>query len=158
MLSIEVVGESRLLAALSGLENQVRDQRRGLNAAIDEALIPDLAVQFDTEGRGRWPALSQSYLERKRKVYGDKPILQASGALQKSLTQAGATQQVRDVRADGAEYGTDLQYASIHQTGGRGIKQREIFDITPQLVDRIQDVLREENADGCEGLGFEVIR
>lgn len=159
MFSLRVIGEQRFFAALGGLEAQARDQRPALNAVIDFELVPDIAEQFDTEGRGRWPELSPSSLARKRRVYGDRPILQASGAEVESLTQGRAAHQIRNVRPDGAEFGSDLKYAALHQNPQPGSRLPErALVISGQLVGRIGERIRTVNAQQAEGLGFEVIR
>ena len=159
MFTLTVKGEQRFMAALAGLERQVRDQRPAFEAVIDRELMPDIAEQFDTEGRGRWPEVTAGTLARKRRLYGDKPTLQASGAEVKSLTQERAKHQIRNVRPDAAEFGTDLQYAAIHQNPepDSDLPERALV-ISDQLRGRILDRVTEVNAGEARGLGFEVIR
>lgn len=159
MFSLTVKGEQRFMAALQGLEAQARDQRPAFDAVIDRELMPDIAEQFDTEGRGRWPEVTPGYLARKRRLYGDKPTLQATGTERDSLTQGRAAHQIRNVRPDGAEFGTDLKYAAVHQNPqpGSDLPERALV-VSDELRGRALETFVEVNAGEARGLGFEVIR
>jgi len=92
--------------------------------------------QFDTEG-GRahqWAALSPGYAAQKELRYPGKPILQASGALMKSLTHEPFG--VEGATATEMVLGTDIPYAIFHQLGTKGMPARPVVDLT--VIDRLE--------------------
>lgn len=64
-----------------------------------------------------WTPLSPAYAEKKREIYGDKPILRATDALFESLTQQGATGNIHRVNDLDAEFGSNDLKAMLHFTG-----------------------------------------
>lgn len=119
----------RRVEALADLSN-VFDE------TIDEVIIPHFREQFDSEGGGRWPALSPGYARRKRKLYGDRPILQATGAMMRSFTVPGAAHQIRRVGPSEAFFGSDLERARFHQNASR--KRRKIIDRVGELRKKVK--------------------
>jgi phage gpG-like protein len=114
------------------------------NDAIDEVVIPELREHFESEGRGQWPRLSDAYESRKKKLYGDRPILQATGATFRSLTgPEGEEHQVRIVEPGGAVFGTDLPYPQFHQKRPKrkGRKRRRIINRTRDFRKRLRDFI-----------------
>ncbi len=76
--------------------------------------------QFASEGSagrsGRWAALSKTYAERKRKMYGAKPILERTGRLRRSMIgQTGDT--VYRANETEMHVGTNVPYSGFHQRG-----------------------------------------
>lgn len=63
--------------------------------AIDEVVMPEIKEQFDTEGRGAWAPVTPETARRKRKLYGDRPTLQATGAMYRAFTVPGAPSTLR---------------------------------------------------------------
>jgi hypothetical protein len=61
-----------------------------------------------------WPALTPAYAERKRKIFGDKPILRATDTLFKSLTEKGSPGNVHRVSSLTAEFGSAVSYGVFH--------------------------------------------
>lgn len=72
-----------------------------------------------------WAPLSPAYAERKRQTVGDKPILRATDALYKSLTQQGATGNIHRVNDLDAEFGSDDFKAILHFTGTSKMPARD---------------------------------
>lgn len=108
--------------------------------AIDEVVMPEIKEQLDTEGRGRYAPLSPAYAARKRRLYGDRPILQATGIMYRSLTEPGAPHQIKRVGPSEAFFGTDLERARFHQRG-RGRRRRKIIDLTREFRKRLRDFI-----------------
>lgn len=90
--------------------------------------------QFASEGgagrSGRWKPLSERYKARKLKLYGNKPILQATGDLYGSLTGPGPHTVYRPGRKDLA-IGSNLRYAIYHYRGGPRLPKREPISLGP---------------------------
>ena len=102
---------------------------------IDEVVIPEVKEQLDSEGRGQYPnpKLSKVYERRKRRLYGDRPILQATGVMYRAFTVPGAPHQIREVGPDAALYGVDLARAKFHQRGKGKLPQRKIINLTREF-------------------------
>lgn len=76
--------------------------------------------QEDANGR-KWPPLSeQTKFQRRNKDKDSIKILQDTGTLMNSLVNGGFRQSaVVDSGANRVEYGTPVQYAAIHEFGGK---------------------------------------
>jgi phage gpG-like protein len=85
-----------------------------------ERIIMDMErQQFKTEGKfggEEWAPLNESYAEYKRKVYGSKGILVASGTMMQSLTSKGQGHYMNS-GPNFVEVGTTIPYAGYHQRG-----------------------------------------
>jgi len=69
------------------------------------------AEQFASSGRGAWPPLAESTVARK----GHGEILVDTGALKASLLDPNEAMHIAGMSA---WYGTEVEYAHWHQTGG----------------------------------------
>lgn len=107
------------------------------NEAIDVVVIPHFREQFESEGGGQWAPLSPAYARRKRRLYGDRPILQATGAMMRSFTVPGAPHQIRQVGPSDAFFGSDLERAKFHQNA-RGRRRRKIIDRVGELRKKVR--------------------
>lgn len=126
----EKIRRVEALADLSGVFDET----------IDEVVIPHFREQFDTEGGGRWAPLTPAYARRKRRLYGDRPILQATGAMMRSFTAPGAPHQIRRVGPSEAFFGSDLERARFHQNARR--RQRKIIDRVGELRKKVRAFMR----------------
>ena len=97
-----------------------------LNIERELGLLKPLWQQFGSEFYRQetdhfavepWVALSPSYAEWKRQEFGDKPILRATDALFRSLTQEGAEGNVHRVNDLDAEFGSSDFKAMLHFKG-----------------------------------------
>jgi hypothetical protein len=66
----------------------------------------------------RWKPLSPAYAERKRKKFGNKPILRATDRLYKSMINRENPENIQNIKRDSAEYGTSVPYAIYHDKIG----------------------------------------
>lgn len=103
--------------------------------------------QFDAEGRGpnrgAWAALTPRYAERKRRIYGSKPILEASGRLRQALTEESSPYAARAYTATQFAYGTaGVPYASFHQSGTGRMVDRPLFDFGGDVENDINATAR----------------
>jgi hypothetical protein len=110
------------------------------NEAIDEVVIPHFGEQFATEGHGEWAQVMPATARRKRRIYGDRPILQATGAMMRSFTVPGAPHQIRRVGPTDAFFGSDMERAKFHQNA-RGRRRRKIIDRVGELRKKVRAFL-----------------
>tara|TARA_R100000808_G_scaffold3903_1_gene13268 strand:- start:321 stop:821 length:501 start_codon:yes stop_codon:yes gene_type:complete len=80
-------------------------------------------AQFRSEGAtgksGKWAALSPKYRAWKQRTHGNKPILELSGRLKRSLTNPKSRDFVFTVTKSGFIMGSRVKYARFHMTGHR---------------------------------------
>lgn len=108
---------------------------RALNAAPVLAAIASsmraLEIElFDTEGRGEWPELAASTVERKAEQGYPSKILQETEALYDSLAGGiGAPGHVEYVTENEIVYGTTIPWAKYHQYGTSKMPPRPPVDV-----------------------------
>ena len=78
----------------------------------------------DVDGQKHKP-LNRLYRIRKQKLYGNQPILIASGKLIRAVR--GGSGWIEKVEKKSLTMGIDLPYASYHQDGTRKMSQRAYF-------------------------------
>jgi hypothetical protein len=108
---------------------------------IDVVVMPEVKEQLDTEGRGKYPPLTPGYARRKRKLYGDRPILQATGEMYRAFTGPGAAHQIKEVGPTEAFFGTDLERARFHQNARQRSRRRKIIDVTREFRNKVRDFI-----------------
>lgn len=156
-LALTIEGDETLLQALRRLDESQRDLA---------ALWPKLANtfydierrQFQSEG-GRaksWSALSPEYAAAKAVTYPGQPILQASGALMRSLTSQTDEHAIYDARPDGVTLGTSDPKAVYHQEGTRRMPARPPIDLIAADYEEMGGVVRDYFREAAQALGFEV--
>ncbi len=111
---------------------------------LGTVLEREVGKQFDAEGRGpnagRWAGLSARYAESKRRRYGFKPILEATGRLKGALTSPGPNAR-RQYSSREFVFGTQgVRYASFHQTGTGRMPARPPLDLTQDFEREIRAV------------------
>lgn len=91
-------------------------------------------AQFSLRGSGQYPALSPQYAEQKRKRYGNKPILVASGRLMKSITGAPNADSIVRIGKISMILGTRVPHGIFHQSDEPRFKipLRKFFFIGPE--------------------------
>jgi phage gpG-like protein len=76
--------------------------------------------QFESQGRrggGSWARLTPAWAQRKVALGGDPRILHFTGALRRSVTTRKARGQILVVQRDSLQFGSELEYAAVHQRG-----------------------------------------
>lgn len=120
-----------------------------------EFLFPELVPvfedhvgkQFRAEGhgpnRGAWSPLTPKYAARKRKVYGQKPVLEATGTMRAALTESSSPFANRAYTATQFNFGTQgVPYASFHQSGTKKMVDRPPYDFTPEFEAEVNGTAR----------------
>lgn len=151
-ISVEVDGEEKLNLAFVEIENIISDFRP-IWRDVQSEFHQIEREQFQSEGAagasGKWKELSPKYKEVKQRKYGNIPILQASGALYKSLT--GKTgDSIEDFQPMEATFGTSLKRGKIHQQKGR-----PPIDLSESQKDRIGEVIKKGVVEEVKKSGLE---
>ena len=114
-----------------------------------ESLAPMVADAADrifaSEGRGRWPQLSESYARWKSKHYPGKGILELTGVYRRAATRIGAPNNFVEVGDDHLTYGVegfDPNYPLFHEDPGEGdrLPARPVFELLEEDEELSRDV------------------
>src|SRR5262245_1717987 len=78
---------------------------------IADVVMGDFSDQFDTEGRGKWPA-NRPETTREKMLKGlDPRVMRASNALRNSLVERGDTNQMLEINEFTLDISSRLPYA-----------------------------------------------
>src|SRR5690348_12235862 len=109
---VQAEGLDRLRDSLEGLRRDIEEPQPILEAVAERAFYPIVQEIFDSEGRGTWPENTPAYEVHKRAVYGDKPVMQRTGALVTSLSKGGAAMNIQTAQGrDTLLLGSAIPYA-----------------------------------------------
>jgi phage gpG-like protein len=148
---VQVDGTTRLMASAEGLRRDIEEPQQILEAVAERAFYPIVQEIFDSEGRGRWDDLTTGYAARKREQYGDKPIMQRTGALITSLSRGGATMNIQTAQGrDTLLVGSAVPYSA------KASKKRPIFMFNQADYERMGSVAVDEISTRAKGRGFQV--
>ena len=128
--SLNIEGEEQVSRMINRTTDRAEDLRPFLDAVA--TFLPQIMEeQFSSEGArtGGWAPLSPDYADQKAKKWGNQPILVASGRMRRSLVGSGEGSISRQVGRDSLEFGTDIPYAGLHQTGTSRMPMRRILDL-----------------------------
>jgi len=129
-LVIDLEGAAAVEDFLRSAGRRSRDASPAFEAIADD--FADLERQrFQTRAGGRWAALVDATLARKRRAPTARAVavLQRTQRLVRSLTVKGSPDQIRRADADGLRIGTRVPYAVYHQRG-RGRRHRPPVQLT----------------------------
>jgi len=135
----EVLGEKQVGFTFKELEVKVTDLREPF-AEIAQDYYEGEEKTFDEEGafegKPSWTPLSEDYAKRKKMIWGDMPILVASGALKRAAVSNTADGSVFRLGKTDLAMGVNLpvggwNLALLHQLGTRKMPSREVIRITP---------------------------
>lgn len=156
-LRLNIRGADRLFEALDKLADQISDQRkRGWQKNVDVRL--DFERRYlDSEGAGGWVPLEDEYRLHKVEEVGNKPILQFSGRMYRSLTEEGAPNFVREESADSLKVGSSDPKARYHQEGAGRLPVREVMKATNEEAKAHLQVFHDSYEATARALGFRVI-
>lgn len=127
-IKVEVIGGDKAMRAFAALDQRYADMRPA-GERIAQAVRDFARHRFVSQGDGSWDDLTKAYAARKRKEYGEQPILKATGVMEKSLTVKDSDHSIYDAQTDSISVGTDLARARGHQFGvpGKNLVARPIF-------------------------------
>ena len=154
-----VIDRTSLDKAVGDLSARMRDPARLFDeiASYFNALERQIFNQEGAFRGSKWQENSPGYHAIKVREYGNKPIMELTGALRQSLTTKDGPGTVRDITADTLVVGTSLHYAAKHHEGSS-----ETFYIPPPFDMEIHGVparplmaWADEDTSVIEGLALE---
>ena len=127
MFDVKVDG-SKLVKLLRRFERAGGDLTPAMQV-IAEQLVSAVNDEFESAGRGRWPALEASTIARRRKKGRGAQILKDTGRLAASIRG--------DAGSDWAMAATDVGYAVYHVSHEprRVIPLRNFFDVPETVIE-----------------------
>lgn len=152
-LSIRVAGQAVVRSRVNALIDAVADLTPAMEAMADY-IQEEIDEAFETSGastaRGLWAPLDGGYEALKRQLYPGAPLLVATGALRRSLTQRSAKGSIRRISRRSLEVGSSIRVGSIrrwnlgqlHQLGTRSYPPRPIIDLTQRQRRRLLSIVR----------------
>lgn len=148
---VEVKGFEQLRAGFTQLGRQLEEPQPILEAVAERAFYPIVQEIFASEGRGQWDDLSEGYKERKQIEFGDKPIMQATGALVESLEKKGAKMNIHTAQGrDSLLLGSAIIYSRAAS------KKRPVFMFNQQDFNRMGEAAAEKIKEEGRQSGFQV--
>ena len=155
--AMKVHGEQKLFAAIDRLTELVSDQReRGWQKNVDVRLDYERRW-LDSEGGGGWEPLNDGYAADKEQAVGNKPILQFSTRMYRSLTEEGADNYVREESAESLKVGSSDWKARVHHEGRGNNPVREVMQATDDEAQAHLQVFHDSYEASARALGFKVI-
>jgi phage gpG-like protein len=136
----------RVETMLKGVTDGLNDLRPAW-PKVDEivrAFMKQVFVSEGAYGGRKWVALNQAYAAKKRRRWGARPILQASGQLFGSFTARNHPDHVYRVGPTFGEFGSRRLYAKAHQYGipARSLPARPIIrKFTKAEGERVVDAI-----------------
>ena len=118
MINVNVTGIETTRREINTVHDRITDFRWAWSNLIDDILIPAIDDQFLTEGRGHWVPRQDSL---------PHPLLRKSGDLYRSWT--GGDGNIDNRSALSLEFGSDLEYADVHEYGAGNIPARPVGDL-----------------------------
>lgn len=113
---------------------EFQSELTGFQTVLEETHKEHWAGRHTPSGSS-WPPLAASTIARKGH---DKPLILTS-ALVNAMTDRNAPGHVGEVQPRYMTYGTDIEYAGIHQDGTNRIPQREFAGMRDETVDKLAD-------------------
>lgn len=130
---MNILGTRQIDFAIKGLLKVVNDWRP-LWPKVTEEFHRLESRHFSSQGasgrHGAWAALNPRYAERKRRTWGRRPIMVASGRLRGSLTSRTGFSIVDDSSPVRLGLGTMVPYAKHHQNVNSSMPTRRVIDFT----------------------------
>lgn len=145
---VDITNLRQVDAKLARLDSEIQ-VLRPLWERFGKEFYAEEAALFEREP---WVPLSPTYAEQKRETFGDKPILRATDALFRSLTQQGATGNVHRVDDMQAEFGTSDFKAILHQFGTSRMPARP--PLAEPDIDRYETIAGEYAIEMLRRAGF----
>jgi phage gpG-like protein len=132
-ISYEIHGVPAISHELVGIRTRALNARPVLTVILADMRRLEREL-FDTEGRGEWPELAPSTLERKAALGYPPTILQATGELYADLAGGDGPHHVEHVTEDEVVYGTTNPKAARHQSGTTRMPARPPVDVREEDI------------------------
>lgn len=130
--TVTVEGEEQLKRAFVHVIGSINDFRPYWKP-LQNALFGISREQLESEGAkgltGKYANLSTAYAIYKRKLFGDKRILERTDRLYDSLTSQNSDS-IAEFGKTEAVFGTKVPYAKKHQAGARNLPKRPPYALS----------------------------
>lgn len=130
-INISVDGQKELSNAFLHIGKSISNLRVPISQAV-AYMNKEIQKQHDTSGTRfgqRWAALSAPYSARKASIWGNKPILEASGKMRRGYRD--------EIRNDYGKISNPTPYFKFHQLGTRKMPERVMMKIDETRQRRI---------------------
>lgn len=154
-LNVTVAGDTQLRRSFSRFAEDIKDLSPAFRAiALDFKKVEK--KQFDSEGAygsHGWKPLNPKYAAWKAKNFPGRPLMVKTGYLKESLTEENPWT-IQDVKPLELHFGTRLNYALRHQTGGGRLPQRRLIDLTEEVKTRWMKIIQKHLVEKAKEEGL----
>lgn len=158
-VEVNLNGVDALNDALARLQRKLRDLR-SVWPQVAAVFYFAMQRQFGTEGAyagNGWAPLSPAYASWKERKHPGLPIMQLTGRLRTSLTDArGNSDSIYEYNEDTLIVGTRTHYARYHQYGTGMMPARPLLALTAYDKAQMVRIIRDSFGNEATQLGFQV--
>lgn len=126
-LQLVIEGEAQLNRWLDRFVDEVTDLTPTWDLVAKEFYAIE-EEQFNSEGQGKWPALSPGYARWKSAHYPGRPLLVREGKLKTAATGGSGAVAIKDKRELQLGF-KGVPYWRYHQRGSGHLPQRKVVDL-----------------------------
>jgi phage gpG-like protein len=156
--SVRIEGGDAYIGTLSGVADVIDDWSPALERIATNIVYPSIVANFAAEGRPvAWEGLTKEYAKKKFRIWGPKPILQASGSLFRAATSPGDGDNVTEITPTKLKIGirgslgdrrSGVFYGILHNRPGGVYRKRRRFIMLQDsdddaILEALQDYLNE---------------
>jgi phage gpG-like protein len=141
---LEIGGKERMERGIARIAEGIADFRP-VWPAIEDEFRAHIADQFRTkgeEGGAPWAPLSEPYAHWKEVHTPGRPILQRTGDLYRSLTEAHDSNAARVAEGKSLTLGSRLPHAIYHQKGTRRMPARKEIQLSETFKQSVAHHMR----------------
>lgn len=144
MTEVVFEGFDKLAKRVRAIRRHVSDPKRFWRG-VDTVLSEEAAEAFKTEGAGigeNWPPLDPRYARAKRRRFGRRKMLVATGASRRALTKRGRNH-VAIARPSGFIWGERVGVMGFHQwpQPGAPYPARRVMALDDRTAENIEDAI-----------------
>lgn len=135
-LQVSISGDKQVQALLKRTAGGVVNLKEPLTNAAKYLTNYYSGVAFLSRGSvfgERWPKLNPAYERRKLKKYGSRPMLVATGLMQRSFKYRAEPTM--------ATIYNSTDYFKYHQTGGRHLPRRAMMGVNDTIQNDVQQIM-----------------
>ena len=150
-IKVTIEGIEAAKVALNNLASSIENPGEKLMSRVGDAMLEDVDQRFATRGYGTWPANAPSTIRRK----GHGNVLVESGAMRASTKISIQGNEAALTVPHGGRNGSPA-VPGYHQRGTGRMPQRQIVDVTPQLMLLLSEALSQWISDVVAAFGKEL--
>lgn len=138
-LTITLTGKREFVAKMAKLGNELHNMRRAFKEIVESTTSYFANEAFRSNGgvfRARWSPLSRKYANRKRRIWGNKPILIASGTMQKNF--------YGEYNSTSAKISNKSKQFKYHQSSAdrHVIPRRQMIGVNSKVKTMVREIIR----------------